>query len=112
MIKTDVLIIGCGIAGTVAALELAEKGREVVLIGARDEKTSNSAHAQGGICFSGGGDSPNLFYQDIVQAGAGLCYPPAVEQLVNLGPRMVQEILIDKFQVPFERSRDGNLLCT
>ena len=52
MNEADILIIGCGIAGCVAALELAEKGFEVVLLGAgKGEGDSNSAVAQGGIIF-------------------------------------------------------------
>lgn len=100
MHKTDVLIIGCGIAGCIAALELAEKGIEVTLIGGKD---SNSSLAQGGIIYHGDGDSLEMLTEDILRAGAGLCNPKAVKQVVELGPKYVKELLIDKYGVSFER---------
>ena len=108
--QCDVLIIGCGIAGATAALSLAEKGLDVVVLSAGE--ASNSAWAQGGIVYSGEGDSPELLAQDILDAGAGLCNPAAVEQLVCLGPPLVQEFLIKKNGVAFDRNEDGKLSLT
>ncbi|HSX11189.1 MAG TPA: L-aspartate oxidase [Chlamydiales bacterium] len=102
MRKCDVLIIGCGIAGATAALELQKGGLDVVVLAAGD---SNSAWAQGGIV-----GSSELLAKDILEAGAGLCNPEAVEQVVRLGPRLVEELLIHK--VPFDRRKDGSLSLT
>lgn len=110
---SDVLIIGCGIAGCIAALELAGQGLQVVLIGACDDKMrTNSSHAQGGIIAQGPLDSQELLKQDILKAGAGLCNPIAVDLLVQHGARMVSQLLIDKYQVPFDRCADGSLAFT
>ncbi len=111
--KCDVLIIGCGIAGASAALELAKQGLDVVILSADETlNRSNSALAQGGIVYSGESDSQKLLSQDIQEAGAGLCYPEAVEQLVSLGPGLVQRILIEEAEVPFDRTEEGNLSLT
>lgn len=113
MRKCDVLIIGCGIAGAVAALELAKKGLEVIVLAAGESPwQSNSAWAQGGIVYSGESDSQSLLIQDIQEAGAGLCCRMAVEQLVKLGPHLVQKLFIEELAVDFDRRTDGTLSLT
>ncbi len=73
MKTTDVLIIGSGIAGATAALNLArDPQRRIILINrAPDPCESNSRYAQGGIIGRGPGDSPELLVEDILAAGAG-----------------------------------------
>jgi L-aspartate oxidase len=111
--KADVLIIGSGMAGCIAALELAEKGIEVVLIGAGTTgRESNSYAAQGGIIFRGVDDSEDLLRQDILQAGCGLCNPKAVDLLIQSGLKLVKELLIEKYGVPFDRHQDNSLKIT
>lgn len=113
MRQCDVLIVGCGIAGATASLLLAERGLDVILLSASDsEMESNSAWAQGGIVYAGEGDSGLLLSKDIEEAGAGLCNPAAVEQLVRLGPSFVREFLLEKIGVPFDRNSDGSLSLT
>jgi L-aspartate oxidase len=109
-LRSDVLVIGCGIAGGTAALELAAAGLKVVVITSADRaEESNTYWAQGGIIFRGEQDSPELLAQDIVRAGAGLCHEQAVRTLAEEGPPLVQSILIDQLQVPFDRAADGRL---
>lgn len=109
MRKCDVLIIGCGIAGASAALALAEKGLDVVVLATGQ---SNSAWAQGGIVFRGWGDSAELLQRDIAAAGAGLCHPAAIDQMVRLGPPLIEKVLIDRLCVPFERNQRGEFQTT
>jgi L-aspartate oxidase len=108
--QCDVLIIGCGIAGATAAVTLAEKGLDVIVLSA--DEHCNSAWAQGGIVYEGTDDSAPLLAQDIFDAGAGLCNQAAVEQLVLLGPRLVKEFLIERAGVLFDRNPDGSLSLT
>jgi L-aspartate oxidase len=109
-LRTDVLVIGCGIAGGTAALELAEAGASVVIVTrAEVAEESNTFWAQGGIIFRGEHDSPELLARDIFNAGAGLCHDHAVQTLATVGPPLVQSILIDKLRVPFDRAPDGRL---
>jgi L-aspartate oxidase len=57
VIRSDVLVIGCGIAGATAALELAESGLDVAVITRADRAgESNTYWAQGGIIFRGEND--------------------------------------------------------
>jgi L-aspartate oxidase len=109
-LHTDVLILGCGIAGGTAALELAEAGLEVLIVTRADRpQESNTYWAQGGIIFRGDGDSPELLAKDIGHAGDGLCHDQAVKILAESGPPLVQSILLDKLAVPFDRKPGGSL---
>ena len=109
-LRSDVLIIGCGIGGGTAALALAEAGLRVTIVTrAEQPEESNTLWAQGGIIFEGEEDSPELLARDILNAGAGLCRDEAVHMLAKAGPALVQSILIDKLQVPFDRHPDGRL---
>lgn len=109
LLQTEVLIIGCGVAGTVAALQLAEAGIDVTVVTrAQDPTDSNTYYAQGGIIYRGHDDSPELLAQDILRAGAGHCNPKAVTILSQEGPDLVKRILIDKYNVQFDH-RHGDL---
>lgn len=107
-IETDVLIIGCGIAGATAALELAKNGVLCTLITrAQDPRESNTFYAQGGIVYQGEGDCPQLLSEDIIKAGSNINNPKAVKFLSELGPKLVKEILVDRVKVPFSQKKDG-----
>ncbi|MCP5506569.1 MAG: FAD-dependent oxidoreductase [Chlamydiales bacterium] len=106
--ETDVLIIGAGIAGMIAAHRLAERGAEVTLLcSGEGVQASNSYRAQGGIAYEGG-----PFKEDILKAGDGLCFEEAVDQLVEKGPSILRETLIDLMDVPFEKAKSGKWKLT
>ena len=102
--KTDFLIIGCGIAGLRAAIELSNHGK--VLIVTKDKVfESSSSYAQGGIAVViADNDSTQHHVEDTLNAGAGLCKKKAVSVLVKDGQSQVQQ-LID-WGVRFDR--DGS----
>jgi D-arabinose 1-dehydrogenase-like Zn-dependent alcohol dehydrogenase len=109
-IHTDVLVLGCGIAGGTAALDLAEAGLDVLIVTRADRpQESNTYWAQGGIIFKGEDDAPALLAKDIAHAGDGLCHDQAVAILAESGPALVQSILLDRLKVPFDRQADGSL---
>ena len=109
LLQTDVLIIGCGIAGATAALQLAQAGLDVTVITrAIDPVETNTYYAQGGIIYRGHDDSPALLAKDILNAGAGHCNPRAVQILAEEGPPLLKQILLDQVNVPFDHA-DGEL---
>ncbi len=51
-VKTDVVIIGSGLAGSIAAITAANEGKNVIIITkTKNLKSGNSPYAQGGIVY-------------------------------------------------------------
>jgi L-aspartate oxidase len=91
--RGDFVVVGSGIAGLRAAVELAPAG-DIVIITKADPSESNTEYAQGGIAAAiGPGDSPSLHARDTVMAGDGLCDENAVRVLTEEGPRYTLELL-------------------
>jgi L-aspartate oxidase len=97
----DFLVIGAGVAGMRAAIELAEAG--TVLVVAKDSlRESSSEYAQGGIAVAlSDDDEVALHEQDTLYAGDGLCDREAVRTLVEEGPAAIQELI--EFGAEFDR---------
>lgn len=110
--RTHTLIIGCGIAGAAAALRLSDDTRHDVTIitRARDPLDNNTDWAQGGIVTRGLDDSPELLVQDILHAGAGVSRPSAARLLAEEGPRLVNEMLIERCGVKFDQDGGGEYI--
>jgi L-aspartate oxidase len=91
--ETDYVVVGCGIAGLRAAIELAAAGRVVVL--SKAELTESATqYAQGGIAAAlSDEDEVGLHLQDTLKAGDGLCNEAAVKVMVEEGPRYIQELI-------------------
>src|SRR5947207_15450220 len=90
---TDILIVGAGIAGLRAALEVPAELR--VLVVTKDAvQQSNSNYAQGGIA---GVLSPEDRFEnhieDTLTAGAGLCDRPVVELVVREAPQQINDLI-------------------
>ena len=88
MTRTDLLVIGDGLAGSAAALEAARLGASVALVSAAH---GSSDRAQGGIAAATlPEDSPRLHALDTLAAGGDLCDPSAVAMLTSAGPGTVR----------------------
>ena len=110
-LETDILIIGSGLAGAVAAITVAEKGKNVVIITkTQNLKSGNTPNAQGGIVYKSEGDSPAKLKADILKAGDGHSWEPAVDLICSEGPRLVKEILIDRFKINFDSFLIGMII--
>ena len=93
MLKTDVLIIGSGIAGLFAAIKISEFAN-VILVTKNDKAESNTNYAQGGIAsVIDKSDSFEKHINDTLIAGAGLCNSKAVELMVKEGPDRIKELM-------------------
>jgi L-aspartate oxidase len=90
---TDVLIIGGGIAGLRAALEV-DDAQSLVVITKDELEQSNSTYAQGGI--AGVLDPADRFENhvaDTLTAGGSLCDAEVVERVVREAPGRIRELM-------------------
>ncbi len=92
--RCDVLIVGAGIAGLYAAINLPDDLDVVVLDKGRAGKSGSSPWAQGGMAVAlGPDDSPAAHAADTLVAGDGLCDPVAVDVLTREAPARVAHLL-------------------
>jgi L-aspartate oxidase len=91
--SVDFLVIGAGVAGLRAAIELAQAGRVLVL--AKNELTESATqYAQGGIAVVlSDEDEIRLHLEDTIAAGDGLVNAVAAQVLVEEGPERIQELI-------------------
>lgn len=89
----EAVVVGSGIAGLTAALELS-KELDVSLIAKASLEETATRYAQGGIAAATSDeDSPELHLEDTLAAGAGLCDRVAVEVLVSEASDWVGELM-------------------
>jgi L-aspartate oxidase len=92
-LKTEVLIIGSGIAGLYTAVQMA-KFADVILVTKKEKSDSSTNYAQGGIAsVLDSSDSYQNHINDTLIAGAGLCNRKHVEILVKEGPSHIKELM-------------------
>ena len=92
-VEVEFLVMGAGVAGLRAAVELAQQG-EVLVVTKESLSESNTHYAQGGIAVATEGDEDiTLHLEDTIKAGDGLVYRPAAEALVSEGPLRVAELI-------------------
>ncbi len=107
---TDFVVIGSGVAGLRASIELAGSGANVTVLTKDRASESNTEYAQGGVAVVlSDDDNAELHEGDTLVAGAGLCDVEAVETLVTEGTRYIKQ-LID-WGTKFDRE-SGNLVFT
>jgi L-aspartate oxidase len=106
---TDCLIVGAGIAGLRAAIEIA-RNRNVIIVSKGDLTESNTYKAQGGIASVL--HEPDRFEShiaDTLKAGCGICDQQTVELVVRSGPKLVEQLL--EWGAEFDRA-DGRIAST
>jgi L-aspartate oxidase len=111
-IKTDVLIIGSGIAGLFAALKISEYV-DVIIVTKKNKAESNTNYAQGGIAtVIDPNDSFEKHVEDTLIAGAGLCDRKVVESMVKEGPDRIKDLInigtmFTKKENDFDLAKEG-----
>src|SRR3990172_8581673 len=93
-LKTDFAVVGSGVAGLRAAIDLARARRRVLLVSKDPARESATGWARGGVAAAlGDDDEIALHYHDTLRAGDGLCRPAAVRALVGEGPAAIRQLL-------------------
>lgn len=105
--RSDILIVGGGLAGLFLALRLAP--RKCTLISpAPLGQAASSSWAQGGLAAAlAPDDTPEAHAQDTILAGDGLVDPVTARLIAEDGPKRVEDLL--KYGVPFDRTPEGAL---
>lgn len=102
MMKTDVLIVGCGVAGLYCALNLPED-KKITMITKNEAAKSDSFLAQGGICVLRDEEDFQSFFEDTMKAGHYENNPESVEIMI----RSSQEVIGDLVSYGVNFEKDG-----
>jgi len=109
-LETDFIVIGSGVAGLRASIELAKSGARVTVLTKDKASESNTEYAQGGVAVVlSDDDNAELHEEDTLVAGAGLCDAEAVETLVEGGTKYIKQLI--EWGIEFDRE-GGKLAFT
>jgi len=99
--KTDILIVGSGVAGLYCALNLP-KEKNVVIITKNKASRSDSYLAQGGICVLRDESDYDAFYEDTMKAGHYENNPDSVHIMIHSSQEVIADLV--SFGVRFEKN--------
>jgi L-aspartate oxidase len=103
----DYIVMGSGIAGLMAALQLGRLGRVAVLT-KREAFESNTNYAQGGIaCVMTDEDTIDRHVDDTLDAGAGLCDENVVRTILTEGPATIEALIRTGIKFSERSEEDG-----
>lgn len=110
MNKTDILVIGGGVAGLSFAIWMAEKRKDLKITVLTKTHTgeSNTRYAQGGVAavWNENVDDYEKHIADTLDAGDGLCDENIVKIVVEEGPKRVAEII--GWGARFDKNKEGS----
>ncbi|EHM09290.1 L-aspartate oxidase [Thermanaerovibrio velox DSM 12556] len=107
--RFDVIVIGAGVGGLFAALNLPHSMKTAVVMSALPKDT-NSGLAQGGIAICQGPEDQESHVEDTLEAGCRHNDPEAVRVMVKESPDIAQDLMA--LGVEFDRNPDGSLKLT
>jgi succinate dehydrogenase / fumarate reductase, flavoprotein subunit len=111
LLATSVLVIGTGGAGLRAAIELAERGVQVLAVGKRRKHDAHTTLAAGGINAALGTMDPEDTWQqhaaDTLRESYFLADPAIVETVARNAARGIEEL--ERWGMPFAREADGRI---
>ncbi len=99
--KTDIIIVGSGVAGLYCALNLP-KDKNIIIVTKNKARRSDSYLAQGGICVLRDEDDYSSFFNDTMRAGHFENDPDSVEIMIRSSQEVISD-LVD-FGVHFEKN--------
>ena len=106
--KYDFLVVGSGIAGLYYALKLVslDPKIKIAIITKKGETDTSTNRAQGGIAaVLSTIDSFYSHIKDTLISGAGLCHQDVVEQIIEAGPKVIEELI--SYGVQFSTNKHG-----
>ncbi|SFQ99260.1 succinate dehydrogenase / fumarate reductase flavoprotein subunit [Lentzea waywayandensis] len=110
-VATSVLVIGSGGAGLRAAIELAERGVDVLVVGKRPKADAHTALAAGGINAALATMDPADTWQqhaaDTIKESYLLANPEIVRVVAEQASRGIADL--ERWGMPFARETDGRI---
>ena len=103
-LTSDVVIVGCGVAGLYSALNLPRALR-VTMICKEDLESCDSMLAQGGICVMRDRDDYDSWFDDTMRAGHGECRAQSVDTMIWSSRDVIADLV--RLGVEFDRTPDG-----
>ena len=102
--NTDILIVGCGVAGLYCALNFPEN-RNILIVTKNIARKSDSYLAQGGICVLRDEDDYKAFFEDTMKAGHYENNPESVDIMIRSSQGVIEDLV--SFGVRFEKSGEA-----
>lgn len=99
--KTDILVVGSGVAGLYCALNLP-KEKNVIIVTKNIARKSDSYLAQGGICVLRDENDYDAFYEDTMKAGHYENNPDSVHIMIHSSQEVISDLV--SFGVRFEKN--------
>ena len=99
--KTDILVVGSGVAGLYCALNLP-KEKNVIVVTKNKARRSDSFLAQGGICVLRDEEDYDAFYEDTLKAGHYENNPDSVHIMIHSSQEVIADLVT--FGVRFEKN--------
>ena len=99
--KTDVVIVGSGVAGLYCALNLPQEN-SIIVVTKNKARRSDSYLAQGGICVLRDEDDYDAFYEDTMKAGHYENNPDSVHIMIHSSQDVIADLV--SFGVRFEKN--------
>ena len=99
--KTDILIIGCGVSGLYCALNLPID-QNILIITKKEAEKSDSYLAQGGICVLRDDTDYSSFYEDTMKAGHYENNPASVDLMIRSSQEVIDDLV--SYGVRFEKN--------
>ena len=102
--NTDILIVGCGVAGLYCALNFPEN-RNILIVTKNKARRSDSYLAQGGICVLRDENDYKAFYEDTMKAGHYENNPESVDIMIRSSQGVIEDLV--SFGVQFEKDGEA-----
>ena len=102
--KTDIVIVGCGVAGLYCALNLP-KEKKITVVTKSEAPRSDSFLAQGGICVLRDANDYDSFYEDTMRAGHYENNPQSVDIMIRSSQEVIEDLV--SFGVRFEKDGES-----
>lgn len=101
---TDIIIVGCGVAGLYCALNLPEN-KKITIVTKNEAPKSDSFLAQGGICVLRNEEDYKSFFEDTMKAGHYENNPDSVEIMIRSSQDIIGDLV--SFGVRFEKDGEA-----